>query len=223
MSSNDALLHRFPNVHVMPNTPFIQSLNVTLRNRETSRSDFIFTADQLLRFLCEEAISHVPYQEKTVVTPTDKPFHGLEFSKPVCGVSILRSGETMEVALRSVVRGVKIGKILIQRDETQAHKPARLFYAKLPADIQNHHVLLLDPMLATGGSAVAAVKVLLEHGVRQNDITFVNLISCPEGLETLFKAFSDVIVVTGAIDERLNEHKYIVPGIGDFGDRYFGT
>jgi len=102
-------------------------------------------------------------------------------------------------------------------------QPARLFYAKLPADIQNHHVLLLDPMLATGGSAVAAVKVLLEHGVRQNDITFVNLISCPEGLETLFKAFSDVIVVTGAIDERLNEHKYIVPGIGDFGDRYFGT
>jgi uracil phosphoribosyltransferase len=121
------------------------------------------------------------------------------------------------------MNGGKIGKILIQRDESQASKPAKLFYSKLPADIKDHHVLLLDPMLATGGSAVAAVSVMLDAGVPQDHITFVNLIAAPEGVRTLLGKFPHVQAVCGMVDESLNSHKYIVPGIGDFGDRYFGT
>ena len=128
----------------------------------------------------------------------------------------------MEQGLRDVAKGVRIGKILIQRNEETA-LPA-LMYTKLPPDVASKKgVLLFDPMLATGGSAVTAVRILVERGVREENIVFCNVVCCDEGLAAMHVAYPAVRVVTGAIDPELNEKKYIVPGLGDFGDRYFGT
>lgn len=125
----------------------------------------------------------------------------------------------MEAALRGVCRSVRIGKILIQRDEATAEP--HLLYAKLPADIHERYVLLLDPMLATGGSANMAVRVLRERGVPLERILFVNLLASPEGIQAFEKECPGVKIVTGAIDEGLDEKKFIKPGLGDFGDRYY--
>lgn len=118
---------------------------------------------------------------------------------------------------------IKTGKILIQRDETDPEKKAKLFYSKLPPISDKTRIILCDPMLATGGSVCCATKVLVEHGASETNILFVNVVSCPVGLENYNKAFPNVQVLTAAIDKELNEEKYIVPGLGDFGDRYYGT
>lgn len=123
----------------------------------------------------------------------------------------------------SIILGVRIGKILIQRDESVADKPAHFFYAKLPTGIEEASILLLDPMLASGGSAICAIRHLLSRGVALERITFVCLIAAPEGLDTLLAAFPSLSVVSGILDTRIDERKYILPGVGDFGDRYFGT
>lgn len=125
----------------------------------------------------------------------------------------------MEQGLRDCCRSVRLGKILIQRDEETA--TPKLFYVKLPEDIANRYVLLLDPLLATGGSAAMAVDVLLEKGVPQNRILFLNVLASPEGIQVFKEKFPEIKIITGMIDEGLDEHKYVVPGIGDFGDRYY--
>eukprot|EP01098_Paradermamoeba_levis_P008361 TRINITY_DN346_c0_g1_i4.p1 TRINITY_DN346_c0_g1~~TRINITY_DN346_c0_g1_i4.p1 ORF type:complete len:136 (-),score=50.52 TRINITY_DN346_c0_g1_i4:64-471(-) len=127
----------------------------------------------------------------------------------------------METALRAVCKSVRIGKILIQRNEETAE--AQLMYVKLPSDIAERFVLLLDPMLATGGSVLKALQVLIDHGVKEEKIVFLNLIAAPEGIKTLCAKFPKVVVVTTEIDDGLNDKKFILPGIGDFGDRYYGT
>jgi uracil phosphoribosyltransferase len=113
-----------------------------------------------------------------------------------------------------------VGKILIQRDESTA-EPV-LFYSKLPP-LGKKTVVLLDPMLATGGSAICAVQVLIDKGAAEEDIVFLNVLCCPEGLAALFKAYPKIRMVTASVDEKLNEKKYIIPGLGDYGDRFFGT
>jgi uracil phosphoribosyltransferase len=116
---------------------------------------------------------------------------------------------------------VRIGKILIQRDEKTALP--YLLYSKLPPDIADRIVLLCDPMLATGGSVIRAIEVLVQNGVNPKDIIFANLFAAPEGIAALFKQYPDIRVVTTAIDDKLDEKKYIIPGCGDFGDRFYGS
>eukprot|EP00658_Telonema_sp_P-2_P032232 TRINITY_DN2391_c0_g1_i1.p1 TRINITY_DN2391_c0_g1~~TRINITY_DN2391_c0_g1_i1.p1 ORF type:complete len:165 (-),score=55.96 TRINITY_DN2391_c0_g1_i1:457-951(-) len=145
------------------------------------------------------------------------------FKSLLCGVSIVRAGESMEQALRDVIKGVRIGKILIQRQEDTEEKAAQLYYSKLPNDIKDRQVMLLDPMLASGGSAICAVKVLIDAGCPEEQITFVNLVSCPEGLANLAKAYPKIKIVTSFVDPILNKDKWIIPGLGDFGDRFYGT
>lgn len=118
---------------------------------------------------------------------------------------------------------VKVGKILIQRDERDVNKKAMLYYSKLPECISKCKVLLCDPMLGTGGSSICASEVLLSSGVNEEDIYFVNCVSCPEGIEAYCDKFTKAKVITGVVDECLNEDKFIVPGLGDYGDRYYGT
>lgn len=115
------------------------------------------------------------------------------------------------------------GKILIQRDESTSEKLPELFYSKLPSDIATRNVLICDPMLGTGGSVKMAISVLQKAGVSPSRIIFLNLLSCPEGIKAVHADYPDVTIVTGTIDEALNEHKYITPGLGDLGDRYYGT
>lgn len=131
----------------------------------------------------------------------------------------MRAGESMEQGLRDCCRSVRIGKILIQRDEETALP--KLFYEKLPEDINDRYVFLLDPMLATGGSACMAVKVLQDRGVPLDRILFLNLLASPEGIQTFQEKYPDVKIITGGIDEALDERKFITPGLGDFGDRYY--
>lgn len=208
-----------PNASRLPQTAQLDALLTIIRDASTPRSDFIFYSDRIIRLLVEEGLNHLPTVPQTVMTPTGFSYSGVSFQGRICGVSILRAGEAMEAGLRECCRSVRIGKILIQRDEETA-KP-KLFYAKLPEDIADRWVLLLDPMLATGGSAIKAIEVLIENGVKAEQILFLNLIASPEGLASMYGKFPQVKVISAWVDERLDEKSYIIPGLGDYGDRYY--
>ncbi|KAJ4424615.1 Uracil phosphoribosyltransferase, synthesizes UMP from uracil [Gnomoniopsis sp. IMI 355080] len=207
------------NVTVLPQTPQLIALLTKIRDKNTDRGDFIFHSNRIIRLLVEEGLNHLPTMAHTVVTPTGQHYDGLSFQGKICGVSIMRAGESMEQGLRECCRSVRIGKILIQRDEETAQP--KLFYSKIPEDIADRWVLLLDPMLATGGSAIMAVDVLKERGVAEERILFLSLIASPEGIERFSAKFPKLHLVTAFIDRGLDEKNYIVPGLGDFGDRFF--
>jgi len=208
-----------PNVITLRQTAQLEALYTIIRDQHTSRGDFIFYSDRIIRLLVEEGLNYLPVVPKNVQTPTGAQYDGVGFEGRICGVSILRSGEAMEQGLREVCRSVRIGKILIQRDEVTALP--KLFYSKLPDDIASRYVLLLDPMLATGGSAIKAAEVLKESGVPEEKIIFINLISSPEGLANFCAKVPKCRVITGWIDKALNERKFIIPGLGDFGERRY--
>ncbi|KAJ7911084.1 armadillo/beta-catenin/plakoglobin [Mycena leptocephala] len=207
-----------PSVFTLPQTAQLEALYTIIRSKETSRGDFLFYSDRIIRLLVEEGLNHLPVVKKVVETPTGATYEGVGFKGKICGVSILRAGEAMEAGLREVCRSVRIGKILIQRDEETA-LPSFLFqgFYSFPQDIATRYVLLLDPMLATGGSAMKAVEVLIEHGVPEDRIIFINLIASPEGLRTFCTKYPQLKVITGWIDLGLNEKAYIIPGLGDLG------
>jgi len=206
---------------LLEQTPQLLAMMTMIRNQNTPRSDFIFYSDRIIRLLVEEGLNHLPVVPKLITTPTNSQFSGVAFKGQICGVSIMRAGESMEQGLRDCCRSVRIGKILIQRDEETALP--KLYYSKLPTDISSRYLLLLDPMLATGGSAVKAIEVLLENGVKEERILFLNLICTPEGIKTVTTRFPGVRIVTAAVDDELDGKKFIIPGLGDFGCRYFGT
>eukprot|EP01137_Pigoraptor_chileana_P001264 Opistho-2@38648 len=129
------LLAKYPNLVVLRPTPQVVALHTIIRDVETPRNDFVFYADRLIRLLIEEGLCLVPFGRKTVITPTGDKYEGLEFTSKLAGVSIMRAGESMEGPLRDVAKMVRIGKILIQRDESSASKEAKLFYCKLPTDV----------------------------------------------------------------------------------------
>lgn len=134
----------------------------------------------------------------------------------------MRAGESMEKALRECIPNVRIGKILVQRLEDGTAKPQH-FYTKYPKDIAQRKVILMDPMLATGGSAMMAIRSLEEAGVNRENIVFINMVGAPEGVKALCQAYPEVRTISCVLDTHLNSAKYIIPGLGDFGDRYFGT
>ncbi|KAJ1736049.1 Uracil phosphoribosyltransferase, synthesizes UMP from uracil [Coemansia biformis] len=210
-----------PRLHQLPQTHQLKALMTIIRDRATKRGDFVFYSDRVIRLLVEEGLNYLPVVAKEVTTPMEVPFQGVAFEGRICGVSIMRAGESMEQGLRDVCTSVRIGKVLIQRDERTAQP--KLYYSKLPRDISDRWVLLLDPMLATGGSASKCVEVLLEAGVREERILFINLICAPEGALAMLNKFSKMQIVTAEIDEGIDDRKFILPGLGDFGDRYFGT
>ncbi|KAH8664332.1 uracil phosphoribosyltransferase-domain-containing protein [Xylariales sp. PMI_506] len=210
---------KYDNVVILPQTPQLIALLTMIRDKNTDRADFIFYSNRIIRLLVEEGLNHLPVVEQTVTTPVGRTYAGLQFQGKICGVSIMRAGESMEQGLRDCCRSVRIGKILIQRDE-ETSQP-RLFYDKLPEDIANRWVLLLDPMFATGGSAIMAVEVLISRGVPEERILFLNLIASPEGIQRFASKFPKLRVVTAFVDQGLDEKNYIIPGLGDFGDRYY--
>ncbi|KAJ2611829.1 Uracil phosphoribosyltransferase, synthesizes UMP from uracil [Coemansia sp. RSA 1365] len=208
-------------LHLLPQTHQLKGLMTIIRDANTERGDFVFYSDRVIRLLVEEGLNYLPVVDKEVITPTGLPFQGVAFEGRICGVSIMRAGESMEQGLREVCTSVRIGKVLIQRDERTALP--KLYYSKLPKDIADRWVLLLDPMLATGGSAVKCVETLLEAGVKEERILFINLICAPEGALAMLERFKSLQIITAEIDESIDERKFILPGLGDFGDRYFGT
>ncbi|KAH7545441.1 hypothetical protein FEM48_Zijuj01G0094300 [Ziziphus jujuba var. spinosa] len=210
----------YPNLYVIQSTFQIRGMHTLIRDSQTTKHDFVFYADRLIRLVVEHGLGHLPFTEKQVVTPTGSVYTGVDFCKRLCGVSVIRSGESMENALRACCKGIKIGKILIHREGDNGQQ---LIYEKLPQDISDRHVLLLDPILGTGNSAVQAISLLLRKGVPESNIIFLNLISAPQGVHVVCKSFPRIKIVTSEIEIGLNEDFRVIPGMGEFGDRYFGT
>ncbi|XP_077141154.1 uracil phosphoribosyltransferase homolog isoform X2 [Ranitomeya variabilis] len=169
-----------PQLKLLPMNDQIRELQTIIRDRTTSRGDFVFSADRLIRLVVEEGLNQLPYTECTVTTPTGYKYEGVKFEKGNCGVSIMRSGEAMEQGLRDCCRSIRIGKILIQSDEETQR--AKVYYAKFPPDIYRRKVLLMYPILSTGNTVIEAVKVLIEHGVQPACIILLSLFSTPHGL-----------------------------------------
>ncbi|XP_020222299.1 uridine kinase-like protein 4 isoform X1 [Cajanus cajan] len=238
----------YPNLYVIHSTFQIRGMHTLIRDAQTTKHDFVFYSDRLIRLVVEHGLGHLPFTEKQVITPTGSVYTGVDFCKRLCGVSVIRSGESMENALRACCKGIKIGKILIHRegDNGQQVCPSaimiwfiflfhslvlisyplaneQLIYEKLPNDISDRHVLLLDPILGTGNSAVQAISLLIRKGVPESNIIFLNLISAPKGVHVVCKSFPRIKIVTSEIEMGLNEDFRVIPGMGEFGDRYFGT
>ncbi|MFG1699564.1 uracil phosphoribosyltransferase [Nonomuraea sp. NPDC049309] len=210
-----------PNVHLLPQTRQLRALHTVVRDRDAALDAFVLHSRRIIRLLLEAGLDLLPFTEHEVTTPVGATYRGLRLAGDVCAVAVVRAGESMEAELRDIQPGIRIGKILIQRDRQTALP--HLYYSHLPPGIARSHVLLLEPMLATGGSANAAIDVLLKAGVREERIVLIDFIAAPEGIRAVSEAHPHVKLVVSSIEERLNERAYMVPGIGDFGDRYFGT
>lgn len=213
-----------PNL-ILSESKAYDGLFTKLRNVKTNPSEFEFFSKRVMRILAEDAIAQLPHKTVKIATPCAPNIEGKELISidDICVVSIVRAGDSLMEAVRECLPGVSVGKILIQRNEETTEKLPTLYYSKFPPRIKDMHVLLCDPMLATGGSANAALDVLTKHDVLLSNIIFVNVICCPEGLQRLAKDVPEVKVVTACVDQCLNADKYIVPGLGDYGDRFFNT
>ena len=201
------------------NHPLIQHKLSILRDKNTSSKDFRSLVSEIATLECYEATRDLPVQEVEVETPICKCVaHNLE-GKKLAFVPILRAGLGMVDGVLPLVPSARVGHIGLYRDP-ETLKPVE-YYCKLPADIAERDVIVLDPMLATGGSAIDAISLIKERNPKS--IKFMGIIAAPEGLAALQKAHPDVDIYCAALDEKLNDHGYIVPGLGDAGDRIFGT
>ncbi|XP_026856204.1 uridine-cytidine kinase-like 1 isoform X2 [Electrophorus electricus] len=186
---------------VMESTPQVRGMHTIIRNKETNRDEFIFYSKRLMRLLIEHALSFLPLK--------------------ISGVSILRAGETMEQALMAVCKDIRLGKILIQTNHDTGEP--ELHYLRLPKDISEDYVILMDSTVSTGAAALMAIRVLLDHDVQEDKIFLLSLLMAEMGVHSVAYAFPKVRIITTAVDKKVNDEFHIIPGIGNFGDRYFGT
>ena len=199
--------------------PLIQHKLAILRSKNTSVKEFRELVSEISGLMCYEATRDLPTKEVEVVTPVATAKCRRLAGKKLAIIPILRAGLGMVDAMVDLIPSAKIGHIGLYRDP-ETHLPVE-YYCKLPDDIENRRCFVVDPMLATGGSAVAAIDFLKQHGCKS--IVMMNIIGAPEGVEAVQKAHPDVDIYVAAMDECLNDHAYIVPGLGDAGDRIFGT
>ncbi|GAX74417.1 hypothetical protein CEUSTIGMA_g1865.t1 [Chlamydomonas eustigma] len=214
------LIRIYPKLQVIPSNFQTRGMHTILRDRDTSKNDFVFYGNRMCRLVVEAGLGFLPFKEKSVITPAGEPYTGVEFARGICGVSVIRSGEAMENALRECCQGIKIGKILVHRNEKNEND---LIYQKLPNDISQRSVLLLDPVLGTGNTACKVLRVLLEKGVQESKILFLTMIAAPEGVHRVCREHPQVTIITSEIDRGINEDFVVVPGIGEFGDRFFSS
>ncbi len=198
--------------------PLIAHKITMLRDENTCVKDFRELINEIALLMGYEATKDLPLSDQPVRTPICET-SGKVITKQVALVPILRAGLGMVDALMSLIPAAKVGHVGLYRDP-KTHKPVE-YYCKLPTDIEERQVLVLDPMLATGGSASAAIDFIKKRGARK--IKLMCIIAAPEGVEVIKKNHPDVDIYVAALDERLNEKCYIVPGLGDAGDRLFGT
>ena len=201
------------------NHPLIEHKLAILRDKKTSTKEFRELIKEISMFLCYEAMKDVKTHDIEIETPITKMKTKKIDEDEFAFIPILRAGLGMLDGVISVMPIAKVGHIGMYRNE-ETFEPVNYFF-KVPDGIQNREVILLDPMLATGGSANDAIELLKEKGVKK--IKFLCIISAPEGLKNVTEKHPDVEIYTAHIDEKLNENKYIVPGLGDAGDRIFGT
>ena len=199
--------------------PLIQHKTAMLRMKETNTKDFRELVKEIALLMGYEATRDLDLEEKQIETPICGTTVKMLPSTSVAIVPILRAGLGLVDGMLELIPNAKVGHVGLYRDP-ETHEPHE-YYCKLPADLQKRRIVVVDPMLATGGSAVAAVQFLKEKGAK--NIKFLCLIAAPEGIETLQAAHPDIDIYIAAKDDHLNENAYIVPGLGDAGDRLYGT
>lgn len=199
--------------------PLIQHKIGIMRMKETSTKEFRALVSEVAMLIYYEASRNLPLADKEIETPLVKTTVKEIAGKKLCVVPILRAGMQMAEGVLQLTPNAKVGHIGLYRDE-ETLEPHE-YFCKLPQDITEREVFVVDPMLATGGSAIAAIELLKRRGIKK--IRFLCLIAAPEGVEKLQAAHPDVNIFIGALDERLNENGYILPGLGDAGDRIYGT
>jgi len=204
-------------VHIVSH-PLVHDALMELRDVTTQPPQFRRAADRISVLLAAEALKDVPSRRHTVDTPLG-PAEGRVVAGDVVVVPVLRAGLGMLDAVLELIPAARVGHIGLQRDEATAI--ASKYYTKLPPDLADSFVLMIDPMLATGGSAVAAIDLLKAAGARA--LRMICIVAAPEGVALVEQHHPDVEVYTPVVDRELNPHKYIVPGLGDFGDRLYGT
>jgi len=204
-------------VHIV-NHPLVHDALMELRDIRTQPPDFRRAANRISMLLAAEALKDVPSRTHTVETPLG-PAEGRVVGSDVVVVPVLRAGLGMLDAVLEILPAARVGHIGLQRDEATAM--ASTYYTKLPRDLAGSFVLMIDPMLATGGSAVAAIDLLKAAGART--LRMICIVAAPEGVALVERHHPDIEVYTPVVDRELNAHKYIVPGLGDFGDRLYGT
>ena len=204
---------------VVMDHPLIQHKIGFIRRRDTGTKDFRQTISEIAMLICYEATRDLPMDEVEIETPICKTTVKELKGKKLAVVPILRAGLGMVDGMLQLIPSAKVGHIGLYRDPVTV-KPVE-YYCKLPADCSEREVFVVDPMLATGGSSVAAIQMLKDKGCK--NIHFMCIIAAPEGVKAMQEAHPDVDLYIGALDEKLNDHSYIVPGLGDAGDRIFGT
>ena len=204
-------------VHLVDH-PLVHDALLELRDTSTTSAAFRRAATRITTLLATEAMRDVPSTTATVTTPLG-PATGRRVSGDVVVVPVLRAGLGMLDAILMLAPQARVGHIGLQRDEATA--VASQYYAKFPAKLESSFVLMIDPMLATGGSAVAALDMLFRAGARR--VHVVCIVAAPEGVAALEQRYPNVHIFTPVVDQGLNAHKFIVPGLGDFGDRLYGT
>ncbi len=206
------------NVHLISH-PLVQHKLTLMRNKDASTNSFRRLLNELSTLMAYEITRDMPLQEVTVETPLETTTGHVIDGKKLALISILRAGNGLLDGMLSVVPGARVGHIGLYRDPKTLE--AIEYYFKMPGQMEDRDVIVVDPMLATGNSAVAALNKI--RTLKPRSIKFVCLLTCPEGIATLHKAHPEVPIYTAAIDRGLNEKGYIVPGLGDAGDRIFGT
>ena len=206
------------NVHVFDH-PLIQHKLSILRDKDTGAKAFRELVSEIATLMCYEATRDLPMEEVLIETPVATAKCRHIAGKKLAIVPILRAGLGMVDGILNLIPSAKVGHIGLYRDP-ETHKPVE-YYCKMPSDIAERDVIILDPMLATGGSAAAAITFVKEYGVK--NIKLMNILAAPEGIARVRQEHPDVEIYVAAVDEKLNEHGYIVPGLGDAGDRIFGT
>lgn len=199
--------------------PLIQHKISLLRDKKTGTNEFRKLVEEIAMLEGFEAMGDLELEDIEVETPIETCMTPMIAGRKLAIVPILRAGLGMVSGILALVPTAKVGHIGMYRDE-ETHEPHE-YYCKLPDPIEERLIVVTDPMLATGGSAIAAIQMLKEKGVK--NITLMCIIAAPEGVKAMEEAHPDVNMYIGALDEKLNEHKYIVPGLGDAGDRIFGT
>ena len=207
-----------PNLHLITH-PLVQHKLTLMRKKEASTNSFRHLLNELSMLMAYEVTRDMPTQEVEIETPLEKMTGSMIDGKKLVLVSILRAGTGILDGMLTVVPGARVGHIGLYRDPRTLQ--AVEYYFKMPKDMHERDVVVVDPMLATGNSAVAAIDRV--KALKPKSIKFLCLLTCPEGLAKMYQAHPDVPVYTAAVDRQLNDHGYILPGLGDAGDRIFGT
>ena len=211
-------MKQYPNVTVLEH-PLITHKISSLRDKNTPTSEFRQLVKEIAIMEGYEALRNVKTKDVEIETPIEKTTVKMVRGSKLCFVPILRAGMGMVDGLTELIPTARVGHIGLYRDEV-THEPHE-YYCKLPNDLENLEIYVIDPMLATGGSAIDAIRLLKEHGAK--NLHFICIIAAPEGIKAFCEANPDIPLTVGALDRQLNENAYICPGLGDAGDRIFGT